>query len=64
VEREGLGIVVPPGDVDAVAGAIRRLLTDDDFHADCVQRLERLRPTFAWDAVTAPLIDALKQWPT
>jgi glycosyltransferase involved in cell wall biosynthesis len=63
VEREGLGIVVPPGDVAAVAGAIRRLLTDDDLHAGCVQRLERLRPAFAWDAVTAPLIDTLKQWP-
>ena len=64
VEREGLGIVVPPGDVDAVAEAIRRLLTDDDLHATCVESLERIRPRFAWEVVTRPLVDAIMQWQT
>ena len=60
VEQEGLGIVVSPGDVDGVATAIRRLLTDDDFHSACVQSLERIRPRFAWDVVTRPLVEAVR----
>jgi glycosyltransferase involved in cell wall biosynthesis len=62
VEAEGLGIVVPPEDVAAVAAAVRTLLTDDDFHAGCVQQLERLRPRFAWEVVTRPLVEAIMQW--
>ena len=64
VEAEGLGIVVPPEDVAAVAAAVRKLLTDDDFHAECVLHLERLRPRFAWEVVTRPLVEAIMQWQT
>jgi glycosyltransferase involved in cell wall biosynthesis len=62
VAREGLGIVVPPGDVAAVAAAIRRLLTDDALFTRCVQNLERIRPRFAWETVTQPLVDAVLEW--
>lgn len=62
VEREGLGVVVPPDDAGAVARAIRRLLTDDDFYTDCVQNLERIRPRYAWEVVTRPLVDAVLSW--
>lgn len=64
VRRENLGIVVPPLDTAAVAAAIRRLITDDDFHAACVKNLERIRPRFAWDVVTQPIIAAVKKWQT
>lgn len=64
VEREGLGIVVPPGDTAAVAAAVRRLLMDDEFHSSCVKGLERIRPAFAWEVVTRPLISAIMQWQT
>lgn len=64
VEREGLGVVVPPSDVDAVAAALRRLLTDDAFHSACVKNLERIRPRFAWDIVTRPLVEAVREWQT
>ena len=64
VEREGLGIVVPPGDAGAVAAAIARLLTDDEMVSSCVQNLERIRPRFAWDVVTRPLVGAIMQWQT
>jgi glycosyltransferase involved in cell wall biosynthesis len=62
VERERLGIVVAPGDIDGVTDAIRKLLTDDVFHAACVLNLERVRPAFAWDIVTRPLVDLLNRW--
>ena len=62
VEREGLGLVVPPEDVQAVAAAIRRLLTDDVFRSACVMNLERIRPRYAWSAVARPLMDAVKEW--
>ncbi|HUP49897.1 MAG TPA: glycosyltransferase [Thermoanaerobaculia bacterium] len=62
VEREGLGVVVPPGDAGAVAAAIRRLLTDDVFHASCVQSLERIRPRYAWGVVARPLVEAVSAW--
>ncbi|HVR39471.1 MAG TPA: glycosyltransferase [Thermoanaerobaculia bacterium] len=64
VTRESLGIVVPPEDTGAVATAIRRLLTDDAFYSNCVQNLQRMRPRFAWDVVTRPLIDAVLEWRT
>ena len=64
VEQEGLGIVVAPGDVSAVADAIRRLLTDDETFSTCVHNLERIRPRFAWEHVTRPLVSAISQWQT
>jgi glycosyltransferase involved in cell wall biosynthesis len=62
VAREGLGIVVPPSDREAVASAIRRLLTDDEFHMACVENLIRIRPRFAWEVVTRPLVEAVSEW--
>ena len=64
VEREGLGIVVSPGDVVAVADAIRRLLMDDETYSNCVENLERIRPRFAWEEVTRPLVGVIMQWQT
>lgn len=62
VKREGLGIVVPPADPAAVAAAVRRLLTDDVFHATCVHSLERIRPRYAWEVVARPLVEAVREW--
>lgn len=62
VAAEGLGVVVPPGDSGAVADAVIRLLRDDGLFARCVSNLARVRPRFAWDVVTRPLIDALTEW--
>lgn len=62
VESEHLGIVVAPEDAGGVAAAIRKLLTDDAFYANCVLNLERVRPAFAWSIVTRPLVDVINRW--
>jgi glycosyltransferase involved in cell wall biosynthesis len=62
VPAEGLGVVVPPSDATAVADAIERLIHDDAFYAACVSNLIRIQPRFAWDVVTRPLVEAVKQW--
>jgi glycosyltransferase involved in cell wall biosynthesis len=62
VAREGLGLVVPPGDTRAVSDAVRLLLTDDGFYTRCVENLERIRPQFAWHVVTRPLIETVMAW--
>jgi glycosyltransferase involved in cell wall biosynthesis len=64
VERESLGVVVPPEDTGAAAEAIRRLLTDDDLYTTAVRNLERIRPQFAWEVVTRPLVSSIMQWQT
>jgi glycosyltransferase involved in cell wall biosynthesis len=64
VAREGLGIVVPPEDTGAAAEAIRRLLSDDEIYSASVRNLERIRPQFAWEVVTRPLVSAIMQWQT
>ena len=62
VAAEKLGVVVPPSDPAAVADAIARLIGDDGFHAACVSNLIRIQPRFAWDVVTRPLVEAVKEW--
>ena len=41
---------------------IERLIRDDAFYAACVSNLIRIQPRFAWDVVTRPLVEAVKQW--
>jgi len=60
VEREGLGIVVAVGDVDAAAAALEKLVRDDDFHSACVRNLERVRPRFLWKEVVRPLAERIE----
>jgi glycosyltransferase involved in cell wall biosynthesis len=62
VEREHLGVVVPPSDPTAVAGAVRALLTDDALYAQSVSNLMRLRDRYSWQQVTRPLIEKITEW--
>lgn len=56
VEREGLGRVVPPGDVEALASALEELLADAEALASCRERLAKLAPSFHWPSVAAALV--------
>lgn len=62
VEREHLGIVVEPQDVDGVEEAIRQILQNDDFRATAVANLARVRAEFLWSRVTRPLVEKIAQW--
>jgi len=57
VEAEGLGVVVPDGDVSAAANALERVLFDDEFIAATRVNLRRVRERFYWETVLQPLID-------
>ena len=50
VERFGAGAVVPAGDVDAMAAALARLLTDAEALATARAGAERARDELTWDA--------------
>jgi glycosyltransferase involved in cell wall biosynthesis len=53
VERFGAGAVVPPGDVEAMASALHRLLHDADALAEARRGAERARDELTWDASAA-----------
>jgi alpha-1,3-rhamnosyl/mannosyltransferase len=47
------GVLLDPDDVDAWAGAIERVLQDDDLRARLVAAGDRHQETFRWDRVAA-----------
>jgi glycosyltransferase involved in cell wall biosynthesis len=55
VEREGLGATVPPGDVEATANALERVL--DRGRAAYAQPLAAAAEAFAWPRAARPLVD-------
>jgi glycosyltransferase involved in cell wall biosynthesis len=61
VRTEGLGVVVEPSDVSAVAAGIEKLLRDDAFYAQSVSNLNRIRERYRWSEVIRPLVRAVEQ---
>jgi glycosyltransferase involved in cell wall biosynthesis len=55
IADKGLGEVVPPDDPDALADALYRVLSDDEYAAECRRRIEELRPSLTWSQVIEPL---------
>jgi glycosyltransferase involved in cell wall biosynthesis len=50
-ERSGGGLLVPPGDVEAIAAAIRRLAHDDALRSAAGQRARELAAEYTWQHV-------------
>lgn len=57
VERRGLGLTVPPGDVDALDDALFRLLDDKALAAECRERARDVAQELAWERVLEPLVE-------
>jgi glycosyltransferase involved in cell wall biosynthesis len=61
VRRFGAGRVVPAGDVDALAAAIRELTTDAGALAEARAGAERARATLTWDAAAAAHLELYRE---
>jgi len=61
VQQFGAGVVVPPGDVDAMADALRRLLDDPDALADARAGAERARAELTWEASAAAHLELYRE---
>lgn len=55
LERTGAGLTVPPGDVEALADALRRALQDPTVRAQARAGSAVLRAELAWSRAVAPL---------
>jgi glycosyltransferase involved in cell wall biosynthesis len=60
MEAEGLGRSVLPGDEAMVAAAILDLLEKPNLKTTLRPRFERIRATYEWEAVAAPLVEFCK----
>jgi glycosyltransferase involved in cell wall biosynthesis len=61
VARHGFGIVVPAGDVEALAGAIEYISINEDFAAMCRSRLLENHRLFRWSDAAEPLARFCRQ---
>lgn len=58
VDDERNGLLVPFGDVDALAAAMRRLLTDESFRRELGRRgKEKVQRQYRWDRVAQRVLD-------
>jgi glycosyltransferase involved in cell wall biosynthesis len=57
VHDEGLGLVVPPEDPEALERALMRLLVDREMAEACRARAAAVRERFRWSLVLGPLVE-------
>jgi len=57
VGSDPLGIVVPPGDDEAFAAAIVRLVDDGEFYQRCRGNMPAIKEELSWERVLAPLVE-------
>jgi GT2 family glycosyltransferase len=60
VRERGAGIVVPAGDVEALAEALEKCLFDEEFAARCSAVARDLAEDLTWDRVLAPLVEFVR----
>ncbi len=57
IDEFGVGLTVPPGDVDALETALFRLLDDRELAEACREASGRLAEEYRWSRVLEPLIE-------
>jgi hypothetical protein len=55
IEKNRLGLTVPPGDIKATAEAILRLIDDTGFASECRDNLHSTAPQYFWSEAVKPL---------
>ena len=57
IEARGLGLTVPPDDVDALARALERMAADSEFTTQCRAKIGSIAPELRWSSVAKPLLE-------
>ncbi len=60
IAAEGLGVVVPAEDVDALVDGLERVLFDDEFAAAARERIRVVRERYTWEKALAPLVEFVR----
>lgn len=61
LEREHMGVAINYEDSEAWCAAIRRMMTDGDFLAECRKNVARIRSQYTWSRVAEPLQEACQK---
>jgi GT2 family glycosyltransferase len=56
VEKENLGVVVPADDVDALAAALKKVLTNESFRTKAKANIRKVREQYRWAHTLQPLL--------
>jgi GT2 family glycosyltransferase/glycosyltransferase involved in cell wall biosynthesis len=56
VEKENLGVVVPADDVDALAAALKKVLTNESFRTKAKANIRKVREHYRWANTLQPLL--------
>ena len=56
IDHHGLGLTVPPDDVEALEAALLRLLDDADFAQRCRTNIAQVVPDLRWSKVLEPVV--------
>jgi GT2 family glycosyltransferase/glycosyltransferase involved in cell wall biosynthesis len=60
VEQNALGVVVPAGDVEALAAALEKVLFDEEFADSVRENVARVREEYRWERVLEPLVEFVR----
>jgi GT2 family glycosyltransferase/glycosyltransferase involved in cell wall biosynthesis len=56
VEKENLGVVVPADDADALAAALKKVLTNESFRTKAKANIRKVREQYRWANTLQPLL--------
>jgi len=56
IDHHGLGLTVPPDDVEALEAALLRLLDDADFAQQCRANIAEVVPDLRWSRALEPIV--------